>query len=107
MLKPLPEEGRDGTVVKVLEVSGTGLDPVRLYIDKDYRIVRQTYTTPGPDGRPAQAEEQYSDYRKVNGIDVPYRATVLRNGQKILERTLKSVTFNTTIDPTLFEQPLR
>ena len=56
---------------------------------------------------PAQAEEQFSDYRKVNGIDVPYRAIVLRNGQKILERTLKSVTFNTAIDPTLFAQPLR
>ena len=58
-------------------------------------------------GERAQAEEQYSDYRKVNGIDVPYHAVVLRDGGKILERTLKSVTFNTTVDPTLFEQPLR
>ena len=106
-VKPLPEEGREGTALKAVEVSGNGLDPVRLYIDKDYRIVRQTYTTPGPDGRPAQAEEQFSDYRKVDGIDVPYHAVVLRNGQKILERTLKSVTFNTPVDPTLFEQPLR
>jgi len=106
-VKPLPEEGSGGAVLKVVEVSGSGLEPVRLYIDKDYRIVRQTYTTPGPDGRPAQAEEQYSDYRKVNGIDVPYHAVVLRDGRKILERTLKSVTFNTTVDPTLFEQPLR
>ena len=106
-VKPLPEEGSGGAVLKVVEVSGSGLEPVRLYIDKDYRIVRQTYTTPGPDGRPAQAEEQYSDYRKVNGIDVPYHAVVLRDGGKILERTLKSVTFNTTVDPTLFEQPLR
>jgi hypothetical protein len=107
MVKQLPEEGKDGAVVKVVEVSGNGLEPVRLYIDKDYRIVRQTYATPGPDGRSVQAEEQFSDYRKVDGIDVPYKATVLRNGQKILERTLKSVTFNTTVDPTLFAQPLR
>ena len=106
-VKPLPEEGRDGAVVKVVEVSGNGLEPVRLYIDKDYRIVRQTYATPGPDGRSVQAEEQFSDYRKVDGIDVPYKATVLRNGQKILDRTLKSVAFNTTVDPTLFTQPLR
>jgi peptidase M16-like protein len=106
-VKLLPEEGQAGAVVKVVEVGGNGLEPVRLYIDKDYRIVRQTYATPGPDGRPVQADEQFSDYRKVNGIEVPYKATVLRNGQKILERTLTSVKFNTPVDPTLFAQPLR
>jgi zinc protease len=101
-----PEEGNGGAVLKVLEVSGPGLDPLRLYIDRDLRIVRQTYTTPGPDGKPTTAEELFSDYRKVNGIDVPFRATVLRDGQKILERTIKSVTFNTAVDVTLFQQPL-
>ena len=80
---------------------------MRLYIDRDYRIVRQTYATPGPDGQPSQAEEQYSDYREVSGIDVPFKAAVLRNGRQILERTLKSVTFNTAVDPALFQQPLR
>jgi len=107
MTRLLAEEGKDGAVLKVVEVSGSGLEPVRLYIDRDYRIVRQTYTTPGPDGRPSQAEELFSDYRKVNGIDVPFKAAVLRNGQQILERTLRSVTFNTAVDPTLFQQPLR
>jgi hypothetical protein len=107
MLRLLPDEGQDGAVLKVMEVSGNGLDPVRLYIDRDSRIVRQTYTTPGPDGHPSQAEERYSDYRKVSGIDVPFKASVLRNGQQILERTLKSVTFNTAVDLTLFQQPLR
>jgi hypothetical protein len=106
-LRLLPDETKDGATVKVVEVSGSGLNPMRLYIDRGYRIVRQTYSTPGPDGRPAQAEELFSDYRKVNGIDVPFKASVLRNGQQILERTLKSVTFNTAVDPTLFQQPLR
>ena len=101
-----PEEGSGGTVLKVLEVSGPGLDPMQLYIDRDYRIVRQTYTTPGPDGRPTKADEQFSDYRKVNGIDVPFKASVLRDGQKILDRTIKSVTFNTAVDLMLFQQPL-
>jgi hypothetical protein len=105
-VRPQPEEGSAGAVLKVLEVSGPGLDPLRLYIDRDYRIVRQTYTTPGPDGRPTRAEEQFSDYRKVNGIDVPFRASVLRDGQKILDRTIKSVTFNTAVDVMLFQQPL-
>ena len=106
MVRLVADEAKDPTL-KVVEVSGNGLSAVRLYLDRDYRIVRQTYSTPGPDGRPARAEELFSDYRKVSGIDVPFKATVLRNGQQILERTLKSVTFNTTIDPMLFQQPLR
>jgi zinc protease len=105
-LQQLPEEGSSGAVLKVLEFSGLGLEPVRLYIDRDYRIAKQTYTAPGPDGRPTKAEELFSDYRKVNGIDVPFKASVLRDGQKILDRTIKSVTFNTAVDPTLFQQPL-
>jgi len=100
------EEGSAGAVLKVLEISGPGLDPLRLYVDRDYRIVRQTYATPGPDGRSTRAEELFSDYRKVNGIDVPFKASVLRDGQKILDRTIKSVTFNTAVDLMLFQQPL-
>jgi zinc protease len=106
-VRQLPDEGADGAVLKVLEVSGNGLDPVRLYIDRDSRIVRQTYTTPGPDGQPSPADERFSDYRKVDGIDVPFKAAVLRDGRQILERTLKGVMFNTAIDDTIFQQPLR
>jgi zinc protease len=105
-VRPLPEEGKDGVTLKVIEISGEGLTPVRLYIDQNNRIVRQVYTTPGPDGRPTQAEEVFSDYRKVNGIEVPFRASVLRDGRLILDRTLKSVTFNAPVDAALFQQPL-
>jgi zinc protease len=106
MVRQLPEEGKDGVTLKVLEISGEGLGPVRLYIDRSDRIVRQTYATPGPDGRPSQAEEVFSDYRKVNGIEVPFKASVLRDGRIILDRTLRSVTFNIPVDATLFQQPL-
>jgi hypothetical protein len=106
-VRQLPEQGSNGVVLKVMEISGQGLDPVRLYIDRDYRIARQTYTTPGPDGRPSQAEETFSDYRKVSGIDVPFKASVSRDGHMILDRTLRGVTFNTAVDLTLFQQPLR
>jgi hypothetical protein len=105
-VRQLPEEGKEGVTLRVLEISGEGLAPVRLYIDRDARIARQTYATPGPDGSPVQAEEVYSDYRKVNGIEVPFRASVLRDGRPILDRTLKTVTFNTMVDVALFQQPL-
>jgi zinc protease len=105
-VRSLPEEVKGGIALKVLEISGEGLTPVRLYIDQNNRIARQAYTTPGPDGRPSQAEEAFSDYRKVNGIEVPFKASVLRDGRLILDRTLKSVTFNVPVDASLFQQPL-
>ena len=103
--KLLPEEGRDGRVLKVVEISGEGVSPVRLYIDPSNQIVRQTFATAGPDGRPMQAEELFSDYRDVEGIQVPFKAEVLRNGRTILDRTLTAVKFNAELDPSLFARP--
>ena len=103
--KLLPEEGRDGKVLRVAEVSGEGVSPVRLYIDPSFQVVRQTFSTAGPDGRAVQAEEVFSDYRAVDGIKVPFRAEVLRDGRPILERTLTEVQFNTELDAALFTRP--
>ncbi|MBI2187857.1 MAG: insulinase family protein [Acidobacteria bacterium] len=105
-LRLLPEEGRDGQVLKVLEVSGTDFPPVRLYIDRDARIARQNYTALGPDGLPMKIEEVFSDYRSVDNVSVPFKASVLSNGRLIIERAITSVTFNTRIDEKLFDQPL-
>lgn len=102
----LPEEGAEGAVLKVLEISGVMLPPVRLYIDRDFRIAREGYAGTSPDGKPIEIQEVFSDYRKIDGVDVPFRASVLQNGRVIIERTIKTVTFNGTIDAKLFEQPL-
>jgi hypothetical protein len=101
----LPEEGRDGRVLRVLEVSGEQLQPVRLFIDAQGLIARQAFSTPGPDGRPVQVEEVFSDYRKADGVAVPYKAELVRDGRTVLTRTLRSVTLNTPIDATLFSRP--
>ena len=100
------EEGRDGEVLKVLEISSAIMSPVRLYVDRTFRIVRQSYAAVGPDGLPMKIEEVFSDYRVVDNVAVPFRASVLSDGKVILERTIKTVTFNTRIDEKLFEQPL-
>jgi hypothetical protein len=101
----LPEEGRDGRVLRVLEISGEQLQPVRLFIDPQGLIARQSFSTVGPDNKPVQVEEAFSDYRKVDGVAVPYKAELVRDGRSILTRTLRSVAFNTAVDPTLFARP--
>ena len=104
-MKMLPEEGSAGRILKVLEISGEQLAPVKLYIDSQNLIVRQAFSAAGPDGRPVQAEEAFSDYRRIEGIQVPFRAEVSRAGRVILSRTLKSVTLNSALPDTLFARP--
>jgi zinc protease len=104
-VKLLPEEGRDGRVLRVVEISSAQLPPIRLYIDPQGLIVRQAFTQPGPGGKPVQVEEVFSDYRKVDGIMVPYKAELVHQGRTILTRTIRSVTLNAPVDAALFTRP--
>ena len=101
----LPEEGRDGAVLKVIELSGPQLQPVKLFVNDQMLVARQSYAAPGPDGQPLQAEEVFSDYRAVEGIRVAFKAAVLQNGRPILDRTLTRVVINGALDETLFARP--
>ena len=101
----LPDEGRDGRVLRALEISGPQLAPVRLYIDSQGLITRQAFQSPGADGKPVQNEEIFSDYRPVDGVQVPFKAELVANGRPILTRTIKTVSFNAPIDDAMFARP--
>jgi zinc protease len=104
-VRRLPDEGTGPDALRVLEIRGRDLEPVRLYINRDQLIARQTYTAVGGDGQPAPTEERYSDYRTVSGIKVPFQTQLMRTGSPVLTRTLTNVTFNGRIDPNLFARP--
>jgi len=104
-IRRLPDEKSATQTLKVLEIRGPNLNPVRLYIDSDNLIAKQTYSTPGPDGKPGTTEEAYSDYRVVNGIRVPFETQLARAGSPMLRRTLTKVTFNGQVDPSIFDRP--
>jgi hypothetical protein len=101
----LPEEGREGRILRVLELSGTQFPAVQLYVDAEGTIVSQAYMVPGPGGRPARAEEVFSDYRRVDGILVPFKADLLRDNRVMVTRALKSVALNDPLDDRLFVRP--
>lgn len=103
--RALPEQGADGRVFRVLEISGDQLAPVRLLVDPQGMIARQTFTVPGPDGRPVATEEVFSDYRDVDGIQVPFRAELRSAGRPVLTRTLTAVSLNAPVDDSLFARP--
>jgi zinc protease len=93
-----------GTIRRALEVSGTDLDPVVLYIDPDTGLIsKETYVAGGP-GQPL-IEELFSDYRPVQGVQVAYLTTIRRGGRPILEQRVRDITINGPLDSTLFERP--
>jgi zinc protease len=103
--RALQETGDEaGTRLQPLELSGAGLEPVVLYIDAATGLIaKQTYVAGGP-GQPL-IEEVFSDYRPVDGVQIPFTASVRRGGQPILERRLDGITINPPIAPALFTRP--
>lgn len=101
----LPEEGSDGSALRVIEISGDKVPPVKLYVETNHRIARQSHAETGPDGRSMQVDEIFSDYRPINGVQVPFKTELRHNGRAILERTLTEVRLNSPIDSTLFSKP--
>ena len=105
-VRALPDEKRrDGESVKVLEISGIDLQPVRVYVDDKMLIVGQSYSFNATPTLRILAEEVFSDYRLVDGVHVPFEAQVLHNGRPIMKRTLTKVVLNETIPDTVFQRP--
>ncbi len=110
-LRLLPEQGDGGRVLRVVEASGPDLSPVRLFVDSAGLVVKQVYTSRGgpdatgtvPPGDVA-IEEVFSDYRDVNGVQVPFKAELRRGQATIVERVLKSIRFNEPVADSLFEK---
>jgi hypothetical protein len=107
--RPLPEEGFKGRTYRVIGVSGEDLPAARLYIDPDSgTIAKVAYDRTVDDPRfkgPSVSEEVYDDYRAVDGVQFPFKASVTQGGIVILERTLTELRVNPTLSADLFSRP--
>jgi hypothetical protein len=103
--RTLPEETSEGRVYRALEISGPSFPTMRLLIDPQGLIARQSFSAPMPDGRTASVEETFSDYRVVDGIRMPFRAELRRDERVMLTRVLKNVSLNDPLDDRLFAHP--
>jgi zinc protease len=85
-----------------IEISGDGLAPLTLLINRDNGLIAKARYVADPEGR---SEESYSDYRNVTGIQVPFHTVVRRAGLTPLERDMKTVRFNVPLPAGLFTKP--
>jgi zinc protease len=94
----------DGQSMPSLDVKGTGMRPITVVFDPATGLIRrQVYAGPGTDAEPM--EEDFSDYRSVNGLQVAYKATLRRAGTLLVERAVRTFEYNVSLDPSLFQKP--
>ena len=78
-----------------------GIDPVT------GRVVSQRYKGRGPDGALGQIVINYSDYRTVEGLSLPFKLEATFDGQSSppLSTTVEAIKINGQIDPSSFKKP--
>jgi hypothetical protein len=96
------EVDTDEASLGAIEISGGGMTPLTLLINRVNGLIEKARYVAEPDGR---SEEAYSDYRSVNGIQVPFHTVVRRAGLTPLERDMKTVRFNVPLPAGLFTKP--
>jgi len=92
----------EGVDVELLGFTTTlGIDPA------SGRIVSQTYRGRGPGGVVGQIAINYSDYRTVEGLSLPFKMTATFDGKPFpaLSATTEALTVNGQIDPSSFKKP--
>ena len=92
----------EGRALPVLDVDLKPGGPLALMLDPSTGlIVRGRY--PAPEG--GEVEEVFSDYRKVDGIEVAFLVTVRHPQLGGLTRRMREFAVNVPLDPSLFTKP--
>ena len=93
----------NGRLDHALELSAPDFNPVVLLIDPETsRINKLTFVAEAP-GRPV-VEEEFSDYRTVDGVQFAFSGA-RRNGGQSIERHITDLQLYVPIDTALFKRP--
>jgi zinc protease len=103
--RALPDVKDDaGKLHHAIELSGTDLDPMVMYVDPETNLIaKQTYVAGGL-GQPL-VEEVFSDYKVVDAVQVAFTAKLRVGGKQVLERRVAEFAINAPLGPALFTRP--
>jgi zinc protease len=92
------------TEVRIVDVNSDGI-AIRWFVDPQTgHILKETYKMIGQSG-PVQGETDMDDWKPVSGLNLPMLRHNKQNGQDSSTAEYKTLEFNPTIDPKLFEKP--
>ncbi|HEY2934602.1 MAG TPA: pitrilysin family protein [Acidobacteriota bacterium] len=92
----------DGRRANVVLVKTPNEHAIKVYLDADTGMVLRESRLSKAGGAPADAEENYSDYREVSGVRLPFKRTAKRNGQPFAEVTITEIKVNTGVTDQVF-----
>jgi len=88
----------------VLEQTFSDGHKATLYIDpKTYLTHKSESTTVNQMGVEVEQETFESDFKKVNGMTIPYSIIIFQDGEEFMKFTLTEVTFNSGLEDSLFK----
>lgn len=106
-LKPLftvsGKETINGVQTDILDVNVAGA-LLRWHVDPEGRILR-TWTKGMEMGQEVEQVNEFSDYRAVDGMQIPFKVVMKRNGEEAGAAELIELQINPTVDPKTFEKP--
>ena len=103
-LADVVEQGRSLTAIGV---GGGAMRAVVLLLDPTTDLIRaQRYDATAVTGVRETVEEQFSDYRSVNGLQVAFAAVVEAAGVPVLTRQVRTFEYNVPLAANLFTRPV-
>lgn len=104
-IQHLGQEEIDGKAVEALLITPPGVSPFRLYLDAEtmfpVKKAGQTVTQEGP----TEIETTLGDYRDVGDIKLPFKHTIVQNGQPGGELMTESIVINPEIPADAYAAP--
>lgn len=98
------ESGKTGATIEMVRQGG---ESVTLHFDLQIgHLVGVSYKVPAPAGRRSTMELRLSDFRPLDGLQIPFTAVTLRDGVMAQQRTFTKVEINPTIDSAIFTKPI-
>jgi zinc protease len=92
-----------GVEAAILDISGEGAS-VRWFVDPATgRLLRARWQSTGPQG-PLDGQTDYSDWRAMDGVTLPFKQTTTGNGVANSEE-MQKLEINPAVDMKIFEKP--
>lgn len=100
-VKSLPEGELDGRKLARVEVADAEGHATQFWIDPATALpAALEYSVQGQTNR-----ELFSDFREVDGVQVPFQTDIVQNGQKVFQIKYAEVEVNAPVDEKLFAKP--
>ncbi len=83
----------------------TDTGPIKLYVDPATHLVTGASYNASTSGGSVETLELWSDFRTVDGLQLPFEMVGYQGGAKFMDATVKQIQVNVAVDPKIFIRP--